>query len=112
NAGGNWLDLSSVSTASAQLLAPAHLVRFAPNANFNSQVGASPTIDFKVWDQTSGTAGSTGDTTSNSAYSASAAQATQSVTAVNDAPSFTLPATLVQRNEDAGAVTVNGFANN
>jgi hypothetical protein len=112
NAGGSWLNLSSISTSSARLLAPAHLVRFVPNANFNSQVGASPTIDFKVWDQTTGVAGSTGDTTSSSAYSASAAQATQSVTAVNDAPSFTLPAALVQSAEDTGAVTVNGFATN
>jgi hypothetical protein len=112
NGGGAWLDLTSVSTASARLLAPAYLVRFAPSADFNSQISASPTIGFKVWDQTSGTAGSTADTTSNSAYSASAAQATQPVTAVNDTPSFTLPATLVQRNEDAGAVSVSSFATN
>ena len=110
DAGGNWLNLTSLSTTAARLLAPAHLVRFVPHANFNSQVGASPTIDFKAWDQTSGAAGGTGDTTSGSAYSALAALATQSVTAVNDAPGFTLPSTLVQRNEDDGAVTVNGFA--
>jgi hypothetical protein len=108
--GGNWLDLIAVSSTTARLLAPAHLVRFVPNANFNSQVAASPTLGFKTWDQTSGTAGSTGDTSSGSAYSASAAQATQSITAVNDAPSFNLSSTLVQRDEDAGTVTVNGFA--
>jgi hypothetical protein len=112
NAGANWLALTSVSAASARLLAPAHLIRFVPNSNFNSQIGPTPSIDFKAWDQTSGTAGSTGDTTSGNAYSLSAAQATQSVTAVNDAPSFTLSATSVQRNEDEGAVTVNGFATN
>jgi hypothetical protein len=84
NGGGAWSDLTSLSISSARLLAPAHLVRFVPNANFNSQLGASPTISFKVWDQTSGTAGSTADTTSDSAYSTSAAQATLPVTAVND----------------------------
>jgi hypothetical protein len=112
NAGGIWLDLSSVSATTARLLAPTHLVRFVPNADFNSQVAASPTIGFKVWDQTSGTAGSTGDTTNNNAFSASGADATLPVIAVNDAPSFNLATALVQSSEDAGAVTVNGFANN
>jgi hypothetical protein len=112
NAGGSWSNLSSLTAAAARLLAPAHLVRFVPNANFNSQIAASPTITFKAWDQTSGTAGATGDTTSGTAYSAASASVTQPVTAVNDAPSFALSASSAQSNEDAGAVTVNGFATN
>jgi hypothetical protein len=87
-------------------------VRFVPNAHYNSQIGPSPTFTFKAWDQTSGTAGSTGDTTTGDAYSAAAAQATLPLTAVNDAPSFNLTSTLVQRTEDDGSVTVSGFAAN
>jgi hypothetical protein len=109
--GSNWLSLAGVTATAARLLGPAHLIRFVPNANFNSAI-ATTTASFKTWDQTSGTAGSTGDTTAGDAYSTAAATATQSVTAVNDAPSFTLSSTLVQRNEDAGAVSVSGFATN
>src|SRR6185503_14931753 len=78
----------------------------------NSSIGASPTFGFKAWDQTSGTAGGTANTTTGTAFSAAAATATQSITAVNDAPSFTLSTSSASANEDAGAVSVSGFATN
>jgi uncharacterized delta-60 repeat protein len=108
--GGAWQAVSSVTTTSARLLAPAHRVRFVPNADFNSTIGPSPTISVKVWDQTSGTAGLTADTTVGSAFSGAAAMVTLPVTAVNDAPSFMLADTMVVRSEDVGAVMVSDFA--
>ncbi len=110
DAGGSWQDILAATPTAARLLAPEHLVRFVPNPDFNSQVATSPTISFKVWDQTAGVAGETADTTTLSAYSAIAANATQPVDEVNDAPSFTLPSSLVEQNEDAGAVAVGRFA--
>jgi subtilisin-like proprotein convertase family protein len=112
NGGGSWQNLTGVSLTSARLLGPTHYVRFLPNADFNSLIAASPTFGFKAWDQTSGSAGGTANTTTGSAFSAAAAQATQPVTAVNDAPSFALASTTVSSNEDAGPVSVSGFATN
>jgi hypothetical protein len=69
-------------------LAPGHLVRFVPNANYNATPG--PALTFKLWDQTSGTAGMLANTTAGTAFSTTTAQASQPVTAVNDAPTFNL----------------------
>ena len=110
NGGGSWQDILAASLASARLLGPAHYVRFMPNADFNSQIASSPAFGFKVWDQTVGAAGGTADTTTGTAFSAAAAQATQPVTAINDPPSFALASTLVDDDEDAGAVLVSDFA--
>jgi hypothetical protein len=85
-------------------------VRFVPNADFNSEIGPSPTFNFKVWDETAGTVGGTGNTTTGTAFSSQVAAATQPITAINDAPVFTLTSDLVFRYENAGAVTVSGFA--
>jgi subtilisin-like proprotein convertase family protein len=112
NGGGTWLDISIASLAIARLLSPANYVRFNPNADFNSAIAVSPVFGFKVWDQTTGAAGGTADTTTGTAFSVASAQVTQPVTAVNDAPSFALTSTLVARNEDAGAVSMSGFATN
>jgi hypothetical protein len=51
-------------------------------------------ITFRAWDQTSGTAGSTANTNTNggiTAFSSATATATVSVTAVNDAPTVSVP---------------------
>jgi hypothetical protein len=112
NGGGSWQDLTSVSATAARLLAPTYYERFIPFVNYNSSIGASPTFGFKAWDQTSGTAGGTANTTTGTAFSSGTATATQSITAVNDAPSFTLSASSASANEDAGAVSVSGFATN
>ncbi len=110
NAGGSWQDILSASPASARLLGPSYYLRFTPNADFNSGIAASPAIGFKAWDQTFGAAGATADTTSSNAFSAAAALATVPVTAINDAPIFTMLGTPVEADEDAGAVSVGGFA--
>lgn len=113
NDGGSWSNLSSLTNTSARLLAPAHRVRFVPNAHFNSQIASSPTFSFKAWDQMVGAAGTLASTTSSAnadSFSANAATATQPIAAVNDAPSFTLSNTTVERNEDVGAVSISGFA--
>lgn len=110
NGGAVWQSLSAVSTTAARLLDPANRVRFIPNADFNSEIGPSPTFSFKVWDETAGTVGGTGNTTTGTAFSSQVAPATQPITAINDAPVFMLPSNLVFRYENAGAVTVSGFA--
>jgi uncharacterized delta-60 repeat protein len=88
NGGSSWQALSPISATSARLLAPGHLVRFVPNANYNATPG--PALTFKLWDQTSGTAGMLANTTTGTAFSTTTAQASQPVTAVNDAPTFNL----------------------
>jgi hypothetical protein len=83
-----------------------------PSIDFNSGIAASPAIGFKAWDQTFGAAGAIANTTSSNAFSAAAALATLSVMAVNDAPSFTIAGTPVAADEDAGGVSIGGFATN
>jgi subtilisin-like proprotein convertase family protein len=110
SAGSGWQDLLSASTSSARLLGPSYYVRYTPNADFNSFVGAAPTFSFKAWDQSAGSAGATGDTTVSNAFSAAAALGKVPVTAINDAPLFSIQTTLVTVAQDAGAVAVGGFA--
>jgi subtilisin-like proprotein convertase family protein len=108
--GSGWQDISSASATTARLLGPSYYVRFNPNADFNSFVGAAPTFGFKTWDQTAGTAGGTADTTTSNAFSAAAAIAKTPVTQLNDAPIFTIPSVPVIVTEDDGPIVVNGFA--
>jgi subtilisin-like proprotein convertase family protein len=110
DASGNWQNILSATTSSARLLGPSYYVRFVPDADFNSFVGAAPTFGFKVWDQTLGSAGGTGDTTSSDAFSAAGALVKVPVTAINDAPQFSIPGTPVAADENTGAVLVDGFA--
>jgi subtilisin-like proprotein convertase family protein len=108
--GSGWQDISSTTATTARLLGPSYYVRFNPNPDFNSFVGAAPTFSFKTWDQTAGTAGGTADTTTSNAFSAGAAVTKVPVTQINDAPSFSIPSGPVTANENAGAVSVSGFA--
>jgi uncharacterized repeat protein (TIGR02543 family) len=93
NGGLNWLSLTGVSETAARLLKaddPNYRVRFVPNLNFNG----TATFTFRAWDQTSGTAGQTADVTTSggtTAFSSATATATLTVTAVNDAPTLTIP---------------------
>src|SRR5204863_5046752 len=77
-----------------------HLV-FTPAANANGAAYAS--FSFQVRDD-----GATGGPNQNT--DASANTMTIDVTAVNDAPSFTLPTPTTTSNEDAGPQSVAGFA--
>ena len=110
--GGSWQDLVAVSLTAARLLAPTDYLRFIPKADFNSVLGASTRLGFKVWDQTFGTVHGVGDTTTNSAFSAGAAFLAQPVTAINDAPSFVLTNSQIVSQENSGSVVVHGFASN
>ncbi|WP_418316904.1 putative Ig domain-containing protein [Piscinibacter sakaiensis] len=87
NGGSSWNPFGSVSAGTARLLASdaSTRIRFVPNANWN---GAS-TIQFRAWDQTSGSAGGTANITvtgGTSAFSTATAVAGITVTPVNDAP--------------------------
>ncbi|NER66274.1 hypothetical protein G3436_23450 [Pseudomonas sp. MAFF212427] len=88
-----WTDFGAVSSTSALLLASTTYLRYVPDgAN-----GETASLNFRGWDQTSGTASLNGvrgvsDTTSNggtTAFSAGTAVANQVVTSVNDAPVLT-----------------------
>lgn len=56
NGGSSWLDLGSVTPTSALLLNTFSKVRFRPNLNY---VGTA-SIQFRAWDQTSGSLGQSG----------------------------------------------------
>ncbi len=86
--GTTWLAVGTPSTTAALLL-PADAtaaIRFVPNANFN---GNSGLLNYKAWDQTTGTAGSPADVTStgaSTAFSVGTNGTSLSVAAVNNAP--------------------------
>jgi Domain of unknown function (DUF4347)/Bacterial Ig domain/Calx-beta domain/FG-GAP-like repeat len=101
DAGANWVELDTVTPATARLLAvePDNRIRFIPAANYNG--GA--TLAFRAWDQTTGTSGLTLDTTINggtTAFSTTIATASVAVLPVNDAP--ILSPIRLTLNEDAG----------
>ncbi|WP_218585602.1 DUF4347 domain-containing protein [Pseudomonas sp. Marseille-P9899] len=89
----NWTDFGAVSSSSALLLASTTYIHYVPNgAN-----GETASLNFRGWDQTSGTASVNGvpgvyDTTSNggtTAFSTATAVVNQIVTSLNDAPVLT-----------------------
>lgn len=85
NGGGSWSAIGWVSDSSALLLRETDRIRFVPNGQ--NQTTAS--LDFRAWDQTSGTAGTKVNATTNggnSAFSSAVETADITVTAVNDAP--------------------------
>ena len=86
--GSNWLDIGSVSTSNALLLAAdaTSSFRFVPNPNYN---GSSGIVSYKAWDQTSGSAGTYADATASggtTAFSSGTNGAALTVAPVNDAP--------------------------
>jgi VCBS repeat-containing protein len=104
--GTNWSSVGTVSETSALLLRANDLVRFNPDGA-NAPV-VDPTIEFRAWDQSSGTEGTKVDVSTNggsTAFSSASETASISVTDVNDAPvldnSFDLQ--LDTQLEDAGA---------
>ncbi|MDX1930867.1 MAG: VCBS domain-containing protein [Pirellulaceae bacterium] len=101
--GSSWLDVGSVSNASALLLRSTDSIRFLPQF----ENGSNPDFTFRAWDQTSGSAGTKVSTASNggiTAFSTATETASIVVTAVNDAPVLDAARTPVLNpmNEDAG----------
>ncbi|MBK6744802.1 MAG: cadherin domain-containing protein [Hydrogenophilales bacterium] len=91
--GSSWVDISSVSAASALLLPSDAVtrVRFVPDADYN---GVAFPFSYRAWDQTSGIAGGFADTTltgGSTAFSAESASVSVTVNPVNDAPSLQVP---------------------
>lgn len=86
--GAAWIAFTNPSETGAVLLNPSARIRFVPDADFVGTV--DPAINFRAWDQTSGTNGQVGvDTTTNggtTAFSTAIGTSTIVVNNVNDAP--------------------------
>ncbi len=83
--GGQWLELSGLSSSQALLLRSTDRVRFVPDA----ANATTATLTYRAWDQSSGTAGTRVDASSSggsTAFSADTDTASVQATAVNDAP--------------------------
>lgn len=114
--GTNWFAIGSVSTASARLLASDATTgfRFVPNADWNGSTGL---INYKAWDQTSGTTGGLVDVTvagGTTAFSQFGNGSSLSITAVNDAPTAlstttTLTAVIEDTTNPSGATIASLF---
>ena len=87
--GTDWFNIGSVSASNALLLAAdaTTAFRFVPNANWNGTTGL---LQYKAWDQTSGTAGTYVDASVSGGTTAFGGTNGSSLTvsAVNDAPTF------------------------
>lgn len=117
----NWTDFGAVSSSSALLLTSTTYFRYVPNgAN-----GETASLNFRGWDQTSGTASINGvpgvsDTTTNggtTAFSTATAVVNQVVTSLNDAPvltsaSPTLPGLSDGQTNDTGVLVSSLYSTN
>ena len=92
NSGFSWTAFGAVSDTEAVLLDELSLVRFVPDTNFSGTAGD---IDFRAWDQTSGTTGQTNvDVSTNgltTAFSTATERATLVVTITNAEPVNAVP---------------------
>ncbi|WP_149498954.1 DUF4347 domain-containing protein [Roseiconus lacunae] len=83
--GSNWFAFPSVSSTSALLLRSSDQFRFTPS----TENGGVLQVDYRGWDQTSGTAGTLADTSINggsTAYSSASDRVQVNLTSINDAP--------------------------
>ncbi|WP_291852221.1 VCBS domain-containing protein [Bradyrhizobium sp.] len=108
--GNNFIDFPELPTGFALLLAATDKVRFVPDG----QDGGTDTLTYVAWDQTTGVPGTTADVSASggsTAFSVSSDTATLTVTAINDAPTFTIRTDqfVVTEYGDAGEVTVSGL---
>ena len=88
--GSSWTRMGFYDSSESLLLRATDLIRFVPQG----AVTESASLEFRAWDQTSGTAGSTVDTSSNgesTPFSSSIETATMTTTGLNDAPQFGSP---------------------
>ena len=87
NGGVSWQDIGSVADSQALLLRPTDRLRLVPDG----ENGATASVTFRAWDQTTGIVGSKVDTGGGggmSAFSTASETANLNVTDVNDNPSF------------------------
>jgi len=88
NGGSTWLSVGTVSSSSALLLRSTDQIRFSPSTTN----GGTMNLDYRGWDQTTGTVGNKVDVSSNggtTAFSASTDRVAINTTSVNDAPTIT-----------------------
>ena len=102
--GSTWNSFVGVSDTDARLLRLTDLVRFTPS----TVNGGTLSINYRGWDQTTGTVGSLADVTTNggtTAYSSNTAVLNLNTADVNDAPVLNNSGTvtLATQAEDAGA---------
>ncbi len=91
DAGATWQSVGTVSSGSALLLRDTDRLRFVPGAR-TAETGS---IGFRAWDRTYGAAGARVDASvvgGTTALSEDTATATIATTAVNDAPTVSVPA--------------------
>lgn len=99
DAAQTWQDVGSVSLSNALLLRPDDLLRFVPDG----KNGATATVSYRGWDQTTGAAGTKVDTDltagGSSAFSSGIDRAEITVTDVNDEPTFDVIESLLPVNQ-------------
>ena len=108
--GSNWTNVGTVNESSALLLRSTDLVRFQPDGDN----GITQTIEFRAWDQTSGTAGTKVDTTTNggsTAFSVTIESASITVSSINDDPTNagTLPSDISVTEDIASNVDLSAI---
>jgi hypothetical protein len=87
---------TTLSSASALLLASTTQLRFMPTGNLPANTNGTATLTFLAWDQTQGAAGKTFAITATggaTAFSATSAMASMRINFVNHAPAWTSGAT-------------------
>lgn len=94
NGGSTWSTLPTTSLSSSLLFQASSLIRFVPNADAFGQAN----LIIKAWDGSDGSSpGSTINTTTHtasSAWSSNTILVQQTVNSINDAPIWTMPATV------------------
>lgn len=103
--GTTWTDMSGRTDGAAKLLDQTGLVRFVPNPDFDGQ----PSLQFRLWDGTTGTHGQLEDASTSggtTAFGSDVLTANLSITAENDAPVLMAPNNAQTFTEDGGPITV------
>ena len=108
NGGGSWNNVGAVSNNSALLLRDSDLLRLVPDG----QNATAASLNFRAWDQTSGSAGTKVDTSTTgvTAFSTATETASITVTGVNDAPVNSVPG-VQSTAEDTPLVLSSGTGN-
>ncbi len=101
NGGSSWVQVSTVSTTSALLLAADARLYYQPAANYNGTTADA--LTFRAWDTTTGSAGTKvnpGVGGGTSAFSTNSDTVAVTVSAVNDAPTIVPPTGVLRGHQD------------